>query len=172
MQLLRNVKANQSLLADIKNADLNYSFEKDLFASNSLFKDITDSVGIHFKQEERDYIDFNIQKLLPHKFSEYGPSIAVGDIDGNGLEDMIVGGSAFHSAQMFLQQPDGRFIQKSLTPEEISKNKLADDLQVLLFDADGDGDLDLYIASGGYENEHNDPAYQDKLYINDGKGNF
>jgi ASPIC and UnbV/FG-GAP-like repeat len=172
MQLLRNVKANQSLLVDIKNADLKYSFEKDSFASGSLFKDVTDSVGIHFIQEERDYIDFNIQKLLPHKFSEYGPSVAVGDMDGNGLEDMIVGGSAFHSAQMFLQQPDGRFIQKALLPEEISKNKLADDLQVLLFDADGDGDLDLYIASGGYENEHNDPAYQDKLYINDGKGNF
>jgi ASPIC and UnbV/FG-GAP-like repeat len=172
MQLLRNVKANQSLLVDIKNADINYSFEKDSFASGSLFKDVTDSVGIHFIQEERDYIDFNIQKLLPHKFSEYGPSIAVGDMDGNGLEDMIVGGSAFHSAQMFLQQPDGRFIQKALLPEEISKNKLADDLQLLLFDADGDGDLDLYIASGGYENEHNDPAYQDKLYINDGKGNF
>lgn len=172
MQLLRNVKANQLLLVDIKNADLSYSFKKESIASGSLFKDITDSVGIHFIQEERDYIDFNIQKLLPHKFSEYGPSIAVGDIDGNGLDDMIVGGSAFHSAQMFLQQPDGRFIQKALLPEEISKNKLADDLQVLLFDADGDGDLDLYVASGGYENGHNDPAYQDKLYINDGKGNF
>ena len=77
--------------------------------------------------------------------------MAVGDIDGNGLDDIVVGGSAFHSAQMFLQQPDGKFIQKALLPEAISKNKLADDLQVLLFDADGDGDLDLYIASGGYE---------------------
>jgi hypothetical protein len=172
MQLLRDVKANQVLQVNIKNANLNYSFSKEMIASNSLFKDITDSVGIHFQQEERDYIDFNIQKLLPHKFSEYGPSIAVGDIDGNGLEDMIVGGSAFHSAQLFLQQPGGRFIQKSLLPEEVIKNKLADDLQVLLFDADGDGDLDLYIAAGGYENEHNDPAYQDQLYINDGKGNF
>jgi hypothetical protein len=172
MQLLHDVKANQVLQVNIKNADLNYSFSKEILASNSLFKDITDSVGIHFQQEERDYIDFNIQKLLPHKFSEYGPSVAVGDIDGNGLEDMIVGGSAFHSAQLFLQQPGGRFIQKALLTEGVSKNKLADDLQVLLFDADGDGDLDLYVAAGGYENEHNDPAYQDQLYINDGKGNF
>jgi hypothetical protein len=172
MQLLRDVKTNQVLQVNIKNAELNYSFEKERLAGNSLFKDITDSVGIHFQQQERDYIDFNIQKLLPHKFSEYGPSIAVGDIDGNGLEDMIVGGSAFHSAQLFLQQPGGRFIQKALLPDEVSKNKLADDLQVLLFDADGDGDLDLYVAAGGYENEHNDPAYQDQLYINDGKGNF
>ena len=172
MQLMLNVKANQLLKVNIKNADLKYSFEKERLASNSLFKDITDSVGIHFQQEERDYIDFNIQKLLPHKFSEYGPSIAVGDIDGNGLEDMIVGGSAFHSAQLFLQQPGGRFIQKALLPDGVIKNKLADDLQVLLFDADGDGDLDLYVAAGGYENEHNDPAYQDQFYINDGKGNF
>jgi ASPIC and UnbV/FG-GAP-like repeat/FG-GAP repeat len=172
MQLLRDVKANQVLQVNIKNAELNYSFEKERLAANSLFKDITDSVGIHYQQQERDYIDFNIQKLLPHKFSEYGPSIAVGDIDGNGLDDIVIGGSAFHSAELFLQQPGGRFIQKTLLPEGISKNKLADDLQVLLFDADGDGDLDLYIAAGGYENEHNDPAYQDQLYINDGKGNF
>ncbi len=172
MQLLRDVKADQVLRVNIKNAELDYSFEKERLAANSLFEDITDSVGIHFQQQERDYIDFNIQKLLPHKFSEYGPSIAVGDIDGNGLDDMVVGGSAFHSAELFLQQPGGRFIQKTLLPEGISKNKLADDLQVLLFDADGDGDLDLYIAAGGYENEHNDPAYQDQLYINDGKGNF
>jgi len=172
MQLLRDVKANQVLHVNIKNAELNYSFEKERLAANSLFKDITDSVGIHYQQQERDFIDFNIQKLLPHKFSEYGPSIAVGDIDGNGLDDIVIGGSAFHSAELFLQQPGGRFIQKTLLPEGISKNKLADDLQVLLFDADGDGDLDLYIAAGGYENEHNDPAYQDQLYINDGKGNF
>jgi ASPIC and UnbV/FG-GAP-like repeat len=172
MQLLRNVLSNQLLKVDIKNADLNYSFAKETVASNSLFRDITDSVGIHFAQEEQDYIDFNIQKLLPHKFSEYGPSMAAGDVDGNGLEDLLVGGSANHSAQLFLQQPGGRFIQKALLPEAACKNKLSDDLQVLLFDADGDGDLDLYIAAGGYENERYSPAYQDQIYINDGKGNY
>jgi ASPIC and UnbV/FG-GAP-like repeat len=172
MQLLKNVNTNQVLKVDIKNANLNYSFAKEIIASGSLFKDITDSVGIHFQQEQRDYIDFIVQKLLPHKFSEYGPSLAVGDIDGNGLEDIVVGESEAHSAQLFLQQPGGSFVQKSLLPETVSKNKLSEDLQVLLFDADGDGDLDLYIASGGYENERNSAAYQDQLYINDGKGNF
>ena len=172
MQLLRNIPANQVLKVDIKNALQDYSFARDALASEALFRDITDSAGIHFSQEQRDYIDFNIQKLLPHKFSEYGPSVAAGDLDGNGLEDFVVGGAAGHSAQFFLQQPDGRFIQKSLLTDAACKNKLANDLQVLLFDADGDGDLDLYIASGGYENEHNSPAYQDQLYINDGKGNF
>ncbi|HEY4936513.1 MAG TPA: VCBS repeat-containing protein, partial [Puia sp.] len=172
MQLLRNVAANQVLKVDIKNADLNYSFAKEILASNTLFKDITESLGIHFEQEERDYIDFNIQKLLPHKFTQYGPSMAVGDMDGNGLDDMIVGGSAFHSAQLFLQQPDGRFLQRPLSPDSIARNKLTDDEGILLFDADGDGDLDLFIASGGYQNSHDNPAYQDRLYVNDGKGNF
>jgi hypothetical protein len=172
MQLFRDVNANQILKADIKNADQSYSFSKPAFATNSIFKDVTDAVGIHYIQQEQDYIDFNVQKLLPHKFSEYGPSMAVGDIDGNGLEDIVMGGSAIHSAQLFLQQPDGKFIQKALLSEAACKNKLSDDLQVLLFDADGDGDLDLYIAAGGYENEHNSGAYRDQLYINDGKGNF
>jgi ASPIC and UnbV/FG-GAP-like repeat len=172
MQLMQNVKTNQVLKADIKNANLNYFFAEGKIATHSLFRDITDSVGIHFKQEQQDYIDFIVQKLLPHKLSEYGPSLAVGDIDGNGLEDMVVGESEGHSAQLFLQQPGGNFLQKSLLPEAVSKNKLSSDMQVLLFDADGDGDLDLYIAAGGYENERNTSAYQDQLYINDGKGNF
>jgi hypothetical protein len=172
MQLLRNVPANQVLQADIKNANLNYSLAKEAFASNTLFRDVTDSVAIHFGHDERDYIDFNIQKLLPHKFTQYGPSMAVGDIDGNGLDDMIVGGSAFHSAQLFLQQPGGRFIQKALLPDSVATSKLTDDEGILFFDADGDGDLDLFIASGGYQNSHNNTAYQDRLYVNDGKGNF
>jgi hypothetical protein len=172
MQLLQNVKADQVLKADIRNAHLPYGFGEKTIAAGALFREVTDSVGIHYQQQERDYIDFNVQKLLPHKFSEYGPGMAVGDIDGNGLDDMVCGGSAFHSASIFLQQKDGRFIEKTLLTEAESKNKLSDDLGILLFDADGDGDLDLYIASGGYENEHNSPAYQDHLYINDGKGNF
>jgi hypothetical protein len=166
------VPANQRLVADHRNAHLSSAVERRTVATDALFREITDSIGLHFKQEQRDYIDFNIQKMLPHKFSEYGPSIAVGDVDGNGLEDMVVGGAAGHSAQLFLQQPGGRFIQKPLLSDSAAKGKLADDLQVLLFDADGDGDLDLYIAAGGYAESSNSPAYRDRLYINDGKGNF
>jgi len=172
MQEWLNVKANQVLVADHRNAGLPYRVEKPAIAAGALFREITDSIGLHFSQEQRDYIDFNIQKMLPHKFSQYGPSIAVGDVDGNGLDDMIVGGAAGHSAQIFLQQPDGHFVQKPLVSDVIAKGKLADDLQVLLFDADGDGDPDLYIAAGGYANGQNSPAYRDRLYINDGKGNF
>jgi hypothetical protein len=172
MQLLKNVKTDQVMVVNVHDADRTYSLSADPIASNTLFREITDSVGIHYQQQERDYIDFNVQKLLPHKFSEYGPSIAVGDLDGNGFDDIVSGGSAYNSTSLFFQQPDGRFIEKELITEAEAKGKTCDDLGVLLFDADGDGDLDLYIAGGGYENEHNSPAYQDHLYINDGKGNF
>jgi hypothetical protein len=172
MQLLQNVKANQGLKVNIKNALLDYSFSENKIDTKSLFKEINDSVNIHYVHQENDFIDFNIQKTLPHKFSDYGPALAVGDIDGNGLDDLIAGGSYSYSAQLFLQQPNGKFIQKSLLTGKSTLDKTREDEGILLFDADGDGDLDLYIASGGFEGAHNSASYQDKLYVNDGKGNF
>ena len=106
MQLLRNINADQVVKVDIKKADLDYSFAQPAVATNTLFREITDSVNIHYVQQENDYIDFNIQKLLPHKLSEYGPGLAVGDVDGNGLDDIVCGGSGSYSAQLFLQQPN------------------------------------------------------------------
>jgi hypothetical protein len=172
MQLLRNVKADQLVRINLRDASMPYSFDHSTFASNNLFKDISDSLNIHYQHQQKDFIDFNIQRLLPHKFSEYGPALAVGDVDGNGFDDIVCGGSAYNSAQLFLQQPDGKFIQKPLLNELETKAKKADDEGILLFDADGDGDLDLYIARGGDENKTNDPSYRDQLYVNDGKGNF
>lgn len=173
MQVLRNVAADQAIRVDSRNAMAPYSWGQATVDSTALFTDITGAAGIHFTQAERDYVDFDVQRLLPHKFSQYGPGIAVGDIDGNGTDDMVVGGSAFHSAEFFFQQADGRFIQRALIPDSAALvTKEADDLGLLLFDADGDGDPDLYIASGGDENDENSPAYEDKLYVNDGKGHF
>jgi hypothetical protein len=172
MQVLQNVKADQLITASIKNASTAYSFATGVFAQNTLFKEVSGAVNIHFSHEEKDFVDFNIQKLLPHKLSEYGPALASGDIDGNGLDDMICSGPFNKSAQLFLQQPDSRFIQKALLPGNLANTKLNEDMGLLLFDADGDGDLDLYIASGGYENAPGAKSYQDALYVNDGKGNY
>ena len=173
MQLIQNVKANQLLTADIKNAHLDSKYTTAPLNTGSLFTEITSNVNVDYSQKERDYIDFNVQKLLPHKFSEYGPGLASGDIDGNGLDDIVCGGSFFFDTQLFLQQSNGKFIRRSLQGGADSlPGKHNEDLGLLLFDADSDGDLDLYIASGGYEMKPNTPAYEDRLYVNDGKGNF
>jgi enediyne biosynthesis protein E4 len=171
MQLLTNVQADQKIIADISNAVLND--DPDLKPKpKPLFQEVTDSVNIHFEQQEFDFADFNIQKLLPHKLSEYGPGLAVGDIDGNGLDDLVSGGSYGYSSSMFLQQPDGKFVTSDIIKNANTKNKAWEDLGILLFDADGDTDLDLYTVSGSYENEPGSKAYQDKFFINNGKGQF
>jgi hypothetical protein len=167
-QVVKNVKSDNVLTVDIKNASTPVNAVQNIFATNSLFKEVTNAVGIHYMHTQNDFVDFNIQKLLPHKFSEYGPAIAVGDINGDGLDDMIVGNN---SAQLLIQQKNNQFIQKALLPN-IHFNKLNSDEGILLLDVDGDNDLDLYISSGGFENQSGAASYQDQLYINDGKGNF
>ena len=109
---------------------------------------------------------------MPHKLSEYNPALAAGDVDGNGLDDLVVGGNSFNPPTLFLQQPNEKFIQKEFLAKGNKINKNSKDEGILLFDADGDGDLDVYAASGGYKYDHNHVNYQDILYINDGKGNF
>ena len=172
MQLLQNVRANQILKVNIKNALLDYSFAQNKEAEGSLFKQVNDSTGIHFQHSEKDFVDFYAQMLLPHKFSQYGPALAVGDIDGNGLDDIVTGGSYNYSAQLFMQQPNGKFIQKSLLSGKDTPTKNRQDAGILLFDANGDGFTDLYIASGGFQGKQNTSTFLDKFYINDGKGNF
>jgi len=171
MQVLVNIKTDQKIIVDIKNANLPSNFHQ-LPIINPLFIDITDDVNIHYQHQEIDFSDFNIQKLLPHKFSEYGPGLAVGDIDGNGLDDIICGGSYGYSATMFLQQPNSQFITSDIIPNADTKNKTWEDLGILLFDADGDNDLDLYTVSGSYENEPGSNAYQDRFFSNNGSGKF
>lgn len=139
-------------------------------ADNLLFESVAARLGIRFRHEEEDKIDFNIQRTLPHKFTQSGPGIAVADINGDGLEDFVVGGSTGYHYSAFLQQRDGTF---AYGPKHVKdERKLEEDEGLLFFDADGDTDLDLYIVSGSMEHFQSREPYQDRLLRNDGKGHF
>jgi hypothetical protein len=172
MQVLKNIHSDQVITAKMQDANLPYDYDHRERLTSSLFTDVTDSLNLHYQHQEIDFPDFNVQRLLPHKLSEYGPGMAVGDIDKNGLDDIICGGSFSYSPVLLLQQNNGTFSSKNLIPNANNKTKGTEDMGLLLFDADNDGDLDLYIASGSYENSPNSEAYQDKFYKNDGKGNY
>jgi len=171
-QTIKNVKANQVLKVSLDNANKIYSYSGAMIDTVALFTNVTISDGINYTHKDYDFVDFNIQPLLPHKFSEYCPAVAVGDVDGNGMDDMIVGGDALNPTQLFLQLTDGRFTQKNLYAKNFDPNENHKDEGILIFDANGDGKPDIYISSGGYKNAPGNKNYQDRLYINDGKGNF
>jgi hypothetical protein len=171
-QTLKDVAANQFLKVNIKNATVPDEWISPVKAANTYFSDITAASGIDYRHQETDNIDFNTERLLPHKLSEYGPGLTAADVDGNGLDDLYIGGTGHFPGQFFMQQPDGKFIPKKLPDATDPNAQRGEQMGLLLFDADRDGDLDLYCASGSNEFAANTKIYQDILYINDGKGNF
>ncbi len=126
--------------------------------------------GVDFKHTENEFIDFNREGLIPHKLSNLGPKVTVADVNGDKLDDFYVGGAAGNSGSLYLQFAGGNFRKASQSIWD--GDKTAEDMEAIFFDADGDGDKDLYVVSGG--NIHNDgfALYQDRLYINGGNGNF
>ncbi len=170
-QVLTGVNANQTIVADKKNATQSYDWSHPLSNHPSLFAEVSKTAGIHYVQQQRDYVDFNIQKLLPHKFSEYGPGLASADINGDGLDDIVASGNNIQATTFLLQQKNGTFTTDSIR-ENHTNGLQTQSLGVLLFDADNDGDADLYLAAGGYESKGATEAYRDRFYINNGKGSF
>ncbi|HBN46057.1 MAG TPA: hypothetical protein DD389_06290 [Candidatus Marinimicrobia bacterium] len=133
-----------------------------------LFQEITDRFPLQHKHEENDFIDFQREPLIPHKLSTDGPKMAVGDVNGDGLDDIFIGGAKGYPGRLYIQQTGGQFIS---TQEPLfEQNKISEDMGAVFFDADADGDQDLYVISGGNEFSRRAPAFQDRLYINDGLG--
>ncbi len=137
-----------------------------------MFRDISERVHLSDVHKEMDFIDFNFQSTTPHKMSQLGPGASVGDVNGDGREDLFVGGAKFYSGTFYLQQANGTFTRKYLEGAYDAPKKLGEDLGSLLIDMDKDGDLDLYVARGGTEEKIGSNSSQDVIYMNDGKGNF
>ncbi|MCB0554792.1 MAG: VCBS repeat-containing protein, partial [Phaeodactylibacter sp.] len=123
-----------------------------------------------FTHIQKPTVDFKRQALLPYMLTGLGPAMAKGDVNGDGREDVFMGGAKLQAGDIFLQQADGTF--RASEQEALKKDLVADDVDAAFFDADQDGDLDLYVVSGGYDYLPEDLALQDRLYLNDGKGGF
>ena len=167
-QILENINTNQKIVLDIRKAKSKaLSPEKP---HKTLFKNITKSVQLAHRHRENFYDDYKYQVLLPHRISEHGPAVAVGDINNDGLDDFYIGGSVGFSGSLYQQQKNGSFlaVQDSLW----QKHKKQEEVAACFFDANGDGFLDLYIACGGNEFQKSSASYQDRFYINKGDGSF
>ncbi len=138
-------------------------------AGQQFFKEKT-GTGLAFQHIEDDFLDFNRERLIPHKMSTPGPSIAVGDANGDGLQDVFIGGAAGQSGAMFLQSKSGGFSR--MAAPFLEADKASEDTGATFFDADGDGDQDLLVASGGSTTAAGSADYEARLYVNDGRGGF
>lgn len=167
MQVLKNVSANQTIVA--KYEDATDTYQPPLLAKLVSEISPTES-GIDFVHRENAYNDYQDQVLLPHKMSEQGPFISVADVNADGLQDFFVGAPHGQAGAVYLQNDDGRFAKSSAAVFEEDKD--FEDTGSAFFDADGDGDLDLMVASGSYEWKADDPNYQPRLYLNNGSGLF
>ena len=171
IQTLTNIKADQKLIIDQNATATSIQFLlPDSAGFASLFKNISDSVSINYKHAENGFVDFNFQPLIPHEVSTQGPKLAVADINADGLDDFFVCGAKGQAGKIFQQSASGKFL--SSNENLLMADASCEDVNAAFFDADGDKDNDLYVVSGGNESFGNDSSLLDRLYINDGKGNF
>ncbi len=168
-QTLTNIAANQRLQLNYSDASGYLAHLVSLQPQAQFFQEKTNSTRLPYTHEENPFNDFEAWPLNLFKESELGPQIATGDVNGDGLDDFFVGNAFDKPGALFVQTATGGYRPSSAATWE--QDKIYEDQGAVFFDADGDGDLDLYVVSGGLE-ATNELAWQDRLYLNDGKGNF
>ncbi len=163
---LENLKVNQTvtlLESEAKKTDNEGALKESLMFSASLNE-------IDFKHKENNFVDFHRDRLLHHMCSTEGPKVSVGDLNNDGVQDMFIGGSKGNAPSLLLGNNLKTFVNSNTT--DFDKNVNSEDAASLLFDADNDGDLDVYVCSGGVEFSQYSTDFMDRLYFNDGNGNL
>ncbi|WP_128546696.1 VCBS repeat-containing protein [Larkinella soli] len=172
MEVRAGVKPGQTL--SLKQTDARQDASGYRFTApqpQPLFEEVTQPGPLVWQHRENtEYYDFVRESLMPFKVSAEGPKLAVGDVNGDGLDDLYAGGAKWQSGSVLVQQPDGRFVPTA--QPSIRNDSTCEDVDAAFFDADGDKDLDLYVVSGGNEFYDKMPEQFDRLYLNDGKGTF
>ncbi len=166
--ILKNIKTNQDITLFMDEA-ISKDVKKDE-VSNPVFKEITGLQKLVHIHKENNFDDYKDQVLLPHKLSQFGPALAVADVNNDDLPDVYVGAAVGNTASLYIQNTLGTFTEADQESFKVDNEK--EDLDAVFFDVDTDGDKDLYVVSGGNEYSSKSKNYIDRLYLNDGKGNF
>lgn len=164
--IMNNVATNQTLSLHQRDGR-HYPAEKPRALPTLL---VPRDNALDYTHRENDFVDFDHDHLLYHMASTEGPRVCKGDVNGDGLDDVYIGGARDQPGVLFVQQSNGTFV--STNKELLDRDKAGEDLGSLFFDADGDGDLDLYVTTGGSDYPSPAETLRDKLYVNDGAGNF
>ncbi len=165
-----SVKTNQTITLEQKD-DEHVQLQSHAEQNEPLFSPIaSQDLGIDFKQRENEFVDFDRDRLIYHMLSTEGPKVSVADVNKDGRADFYIGGPKDQAGALYIQGDHGKFKQSNEKIFEV--DKISEDLGSTFFDADGDRDLDLYVCSGGNEFSSSSSALLDRLYFNDGKGNF
>jgi hypothetical protein len=154
----------------LSRSDASGTFRYPPPAAEPLFTDVSARLGADVTHEEDSYSDFAREPLIPHLLSAEGPALAVGDVNGDGLDDMYLGGAKWQPGRLLVQQRDGRFVARP--QPSIAADSIAEDVDAAFLDANGDGHPDLLVVSGGNEFWGQADALRSRLYLNDGAGNF